>query len=120
MARPREFEVGEVLSKARSVFAAQGYKGTSVDELVKATGLMRGSIYKAFGSKRNLFVLVLAEAAYDFQKTEVNLDILTVALMDLAAHDKEIRLICQAIVGENNASFSKILGNNLIAKIKEK
>lgn len=120
MARPRKFEVAEVLSKARNVFAAQGYNGTSVDELVRATGLMRGSIYKAFGSKRNLFVLILADIARDFQKTEVNLDILTVALMDLAADDKEIRLICQAIVGENRARYSNLLGKNLIAKIKEK
>ena len=97
MARPREFEVTDVLLKARAVFAAQGYNGTSIDELVRATGLMRGSIYKAFGSKRNLFVLILADVARDFQKTEVNLDILTVALMDLSA-----------------------LGKNLIAKMKEK
>lgn len=120
MARPREFEIAEVLSQARTIFAAQGYNGTSIDELVRATGLMRGSIYKAFGSKRNLFVLLLADAAEDFQRTEVNLDILTVALMDLAAHDKEIRLMCQAIVGENSSIFSKLLGNNLIAKMKEK
>ena len=120
MARPREFEVAEVLSKARTVFAAQGYNGTSIDELVRATGLMRGSIYKAFGSKRNLFVLILADAANDFQRTEVNLDILTVALLDLAAHDKEIRLMCQEIVGQNSSTFSKILGKNLITKMKEK
>ncbi|KGA18723.1 hypothetical protein GM51_7775 [freshwater metagenome] len=120
MARPKEFEVAEVLLKARAVFAAQGYNGTSIDDLVRATGLMRGSIYQAFGSKRNLFLLQLAEAANDFKKTEVNLDILTVALMDLASHDKEIRLMCQAIVGQNSASFSKILGKNLIAKMKEK
>lgn len=120
MARPREFDLKEVLFQARAVFAAQGYNGTSIDELVRVTGLMRGSIYKAFGSKRNLFVMVLADVAKDFQKTEVNLDILTVALMDLSGHDKEIRLICQAIVGENNSSYSNLLGKNLIAKLKEK
>ena len=120
MARPREFEVTDVLLKARAVFAAQGYNGTSIDELVRATGLMRGSIYKAFGSKRNLFVLILADVARDFQKTEVNLDILTVALMDLSAHDKEIRLMCEEIIGQSSSTFSKILGKNLIAKMKEK
>ena len=120
MARPREFEVGEVLSKAREIFATQGYNGTSIDDLVRATGLMRGSIYKAFGSKRNLFVMLLADTANDFQRTAVNLDILTVALMDLAANDKEIRLKCQAIVGETSSTFSKALGNNLIEKMKEK
>ena len=120
MARPREFDEAEVLAKARTVFAAQGYNGTSIDELVRATGLMRGSIYKALGSKRNLFVLLLADAADDFQRTEVDLDILTVALMDLAAHDKEIRLMCRAIVGKNSSTFSKVLGDNLLAKMKEK
>lgn len=120
MARPKEFDIEEVLLRAQAVFAAQGYHGTSVDDLVKATGLMRGSIYKAFGSKRNLFVMQLSEAAKDFKKSKIDLDILTVALMDLALHDREIRLICKSIVGQNNASFSKMLGKNLLAKMKEK
>lgn len=120
MARPRAFDEELVLSQARTLFASQGYNGTSIDDLVKATGLLRGSLYRAFGSKRNLFEMLLAEVATRFKKTPENLDLLTVALKDLAKDDEQIRKLCSAIVGKETASFSALLGKNLLAKIKEK
>ena len=41
------------------VFWRHGYDGTSVDDLLAATGLHKGSLYKAFGDKRTLFITVL-------------------------------------------------------------
>lgn len=120
MARPRAFDETLVLAQARALFAAQGYHATSIDDLVKATGLLRGSIYKAFGSKRNLFEKILAETADVFEPTAENLDLLTVALKDLAADDKTIREHCEAIVGTASKRFANLLGSNLMAKMKEK
>ncbi|WP_197565238.1 TetR/AcrR family transcriptional regulator [Sphingobium sp. YBL2] len=50
----------EVLDRAMQVFRERGYDGASVDALQEATGLTAGSVYKAFGSKREFFI-----AAYD-------------------------------------------------------
>jgi AcrR family transcriptional regulator len=55
MARPREFDEDEVLQQALQVFWAQGYEGTSLDDLLSAMGLTKSSLYKAFGSKEDLF-----------------------------------------------------------------
>lgn len=55
MARPREFDPDQVIDKAIEVFWRRGYKATSVRELVEATGVQRGSLYAAFGSKAGLF-----------------------------------------------------------------
>ena len=55
MARPREFDEGAVLSTARDQFWATGYAGTSMDAIAAATGLGKGSLYGAFGGKRELF-----------------------------------------------------------------
>ena len=120
MARPREFDIEEVLGRASVVFARQGYHGTSIDDLVKATGLLRGSIYKAFGSKRNMFVAVLKTALDKLDEQTQNLDLLTVALKDLAADDLEIRRLCEAAVGNQEHEFALKLGKNLLAKLKEK
>lgn len=120
MARPRAFDEALVLSQARTLFAAQGYNGTSIDDLVKATGLLRGSIYKAFGSKKNLFEMLLADAALDFNTSVENLDLLTVALKDLASDDINIRKCCLEIVGRGGQDFANLLGANLLAKMKEK
>jgi AcrR family transcriptional regulator len=59
MARPREFDEGEVLDRALATFWEHGYEGTSIDELVAATGLGRASLYGAFGDKEQIFAKAL-------------------------------------------------------------
>ena len=59
MARPREFDRQEVLRKATLVFWEKGYADTTLDDLDRATGLHRGSIYNAFGDKRQLYLACL-------------------------------------------------------------
>jgi TetR/AcrR family transcriptional repressor of nem operon len=56
MARPREFDRQEVLAKATVLFWEKGFAATTLDELDRATGLHRGSIYNAFGDKRRLYL----------------------------------------------------------------
>ncbi len=55
MARPREFDEDEVIKSAMEAFWHRGYEGTSVRDLMEATGLAKGSVYKAFGDKETLF-----------------------------------------------------------------
>jgi TetR/AcrR family transcriptional repressor of nem operon len=57
MARPREFQTDQVLEDAMQQFWLRGYRATSVEDLVKATGVKPGSLYGAFrGGKRALFM----------------------------------------------------------------
>ncbi len=57
--RPRGFEPNEVLKAASERFRTHGYAGTSLDDLVDATGLARPSLYAAFGDKRALYLATL-------------------------------------------------------------
>lgn len=57
--RPRGFDAGEVLGAAAERFRTRGYAGTSLDDLVDATGLQRPSLYAAFGDKRALYLATL-------------------------------------------------------------
>ena len=59
MGRPREFDEDGVLERALHVFWRLGYEATSVTDLMEATGLAKGSLYKAFGDKRSLFLKAL-------------------------------------------------------------
>ena len=59
MARPQTFEEREVLDKAMQVFWARGYEATSVDDLLKATGLARQSMYNTFGNKHAFYLSAL-------------------------------------------------------------
>lgn len=54
--RIAEFDRAQVLENAMQSFRAKGYAGTTMQELVAATGLHPGSIYAAFGNKRGLLL----------------------------------------------------------------
>ncbi|MFD5748189.1 TetR/AcrR family transcriptional regulator [Streptomyces sp. NPDC127033] len=61
MPRPRKFNEQDVIVAARRQFNETGYHGTSVDDLSRATGLSKGSLYGAFGDKEALFKRVFEE-----------------------------------------------------------
>ncbi|KAA0085621.1 TetR/AcrR family transcriptional regulator [Mycolicibacterium sp. P9-64] len=54
--RPRAFDKDEKLAAALNLFWSRGYAATSVQDLVDALGVERGSIYAAFGDKRDLYL----------------------------------------------------------------
>jgi AcrR family transcriptional regulator len=63
MARPREFDERAVLDAAQGAFRAHGYAGTSLQDLMGATRLGKGSLYAAFGDKHGLYLRVLDDYA---------------------------------------------------------
>lgn len=58
---PKEvlFNEETVLQRATALFLNKGYNGTSMDDLTKATGLSRSSLYNSFGDKHSLFMRCL-------------------------------------------------------------
>lgn len=57
--RPREFDEDKVLLAAAHAFWQRGYHATSIDDICAATGLLRGSLYGAYGDKHGIFVASL-------------------------------------------------------------
>jgi TetR/AcrR family transcriptional repressor of nem operon len=55
MVRPRQFDPAEVEEALLGVFWSRGYARASIEELTDATGLLRGSLYAAYGSKEDMF-----------------------------------------------------------------
>jgi TetR/AcrR family transcriptional regulator, transcriptional repressor for nem operon len=51
----------EIIEKAAPLFNQKGYEGTSLSDLMDATGLQKGGIYRHFDSKEEL-----AAAAFDY------------------------------------------------------
>lgn len=55
MARPRKFDPEAVDDALLEVFWSRGYARASIEELSTATGLLRGSLYAAYGGKEDMF-----------------------------------------------------------------
>lgn len=91
MGRHREFDMNQVLAAARAAFIRYGYQGCSIDNLVEATGLLRGSLYSTFGSKYGFFKQTLQASLNKGDQDPVTVDLILVALMEIAPSDSHIR-----------------------------
>ncbi len=61
----KQYDRTDVVERAMQAFWANGYEGTSIGDLVAATGINRGSLYTAYEGKRSLFIAALRH--YDGQ-----------------------------------------------------
>lgn len=114
MARPREFNESDVLRHASKAFWSRGYQATSIRDLEEATGLTAGSIYKAYGSKRELFLLCLEQ----YMKEDSYLALL------LKMFDKSLaesmRAIFDTIIESTSTGSTRPVGclvSNLVAEL---
>ncbi len=137
----KQYDQTDVVERAMHAFWARGYEGTSVADLVKATGINRGSLYTAFDGKRGLFVEALRH--YDRRHRSDFLDKISrkhepvesvIAVFDAAAagigkngkpagcllvntalelspHDPEIGMLVQASFQEVEAFFGRMIEN---------
>ena len=70
----RKYE--QVLSGARQVFLADGFEGASVDDIAKASGVSKATLYSYFPDKRLLFTeVVRVECQHQTDQATANIDI---------------------------------------------
>ena len=128
MGRRRTFIESEAISSATAVFAERGFAGASVDDLVRATGVNRASLYGVFGSKDGLFQRCLTEALAALSPVATpgdsagvaragcgELDLILVALMEIAPGDPAVREALE--VALNRAGITaEALGRRLLER----
>lgn len=94
MARPRAFNEEQVLNAVREQFWDAGYAATSLEDLMRVSGLGKGSLYAAFGDKRQLFLRALQ--GY----TDENHGHLRKALADAPRAVDALRMLLEAPIGD--------------------
>lgn len=120
MARPRNFDEDDVVDRATKAFGRLGYAACSVDDLVDATGLQRGSLYKVFGSKRGLFEQVLRRAfAGAWHRDPAALDLMITALREMAGIDLPIAALCREALAGYPGDAALLLGARLLQHLPD-
>lgn len=61
--QPRSEREKQIVEAAIKTFAANGYHLTTMDAIAEAVGLSKGSLYRYFPSKQQLFLAILDEMA---------------------------------------------------------
>lgn len=127
MPRVEEFNREIAVRQAMNVFWEKGYNGTSMQDLVDATGLNRSSIYNSFGSKLELYKTTLKfyqkESGGVFQKAliKANNPLQAIALIfesflpQIADNKKDMgcyALNCKAEMGNQQEDIRKWLLEN--------
>ncbi|MFZ5916378.1 MAG: TetR/AcrR family transcriptional regulator [Chloroflexota bacterium] len=78
----------EILLEAARVFQEKGYRGTTVQDIAEAVGMLKGSLYYHFANKEEIFYEIVHDPLYHFvsQMAEV-------VALDLGAAEK----LCTAL-----------------------
>ncbi|KJL06218.1 MULTISPECIES: TetR/AcrR family transcriptional regulator [Priestia] len=58
----------KVADAAKALFSQKGYKATSIEEIVEATGSSKGNIYYHFKSKEGLFLYLIDEWNLEWER----------------------------------------------------
>lgn len=110
-----------MLERSASVFVTTGYEGTSIDDLVTALDLHRGSIYQAFGSKRGLFIAALRhhiETRFaQARPTADDLDFVLVAAVERGHRDPQVAELVRAAVDRLGPRPDRRLGARLLDRL---
>jgi AcrR family transcriptional regulator len=61
MGRPASFDQAAMLETIQSVFWDNGYSATSLGDIMQSTGLGKGSLYGAYGSKQEMYLLAFSD-----------------------------------------------------------
>ena len=105
------------MGSVAGLFLSHGYEGTSLDDIVMATGLLRGSLYSAYGSKRGMFLCALKYSIETNASSDQTTDLLLVALLELAPHDRDIRDVVEHVIrAPNSAASPEHLGERLLER----
>ena len=94
-----------ILDAAVQLFTEKGYERTSINDLARAAGIGKGTIYAYFNQKSEIFLAFCEEQLETIRDTILNSDTMAMPLLDrlLALYREDFHFILQ------NPEFGRIL-----------
>jgi len=96
---------GQILSAAMKVFAECGFEGTDVEDIAALAGVGKGTVYRYFKSKEELFFSVLEWGMDTLHKRVIG------AISDIKGSMEKLKLALSAYLSffEENRDFYRVL-----------
>lgn len=120
MGRPRAFDEEHVVGSVARIVVERGYDAVSVDDIVRVSGLGRGSIYAAFGSKAGLIARALAHERHRLSADPAGLaPICSMILASTGAGDPAVAAElsrCLDSIAASDGDRERVLGAALLAR----
>ena len=69
---PESAKRRQILDGARAVFLAQGFEGASMNDIAKAAGVSKGTLYVYFADKHHLFEAIVEQESLDYGRATFN------------------------------------------------
>ena len=117
MGRAKSYDEQQVLQTLATEFSQSGFEGTSIDQIAKATGMKRGSIYQAFDSKANLFRLALRNTLKVSEDDGLLADLLFVGLWERANIDPDVRSTSEEAIARLERNTGKPIAEVLTQRL---
>lgn len=117
MGRNKKYQQADVIQKMTNLFIEKGYNATSLDDLVSVTGILRGSLYSAFGSKQKMFIQSLVHSLENNPLSDESIGMVIISMLELSDKSKQVKEIIQEWYQQNdNQGIEKIIGRYIINK----
>ncbi|MFT8950263.1 MAG: helix-turn-helix domain-containing protein [Liquorilactobacillus hordei] len=114
MGRKKSFDTSDVLSQIGQLFIEKGYNGTSLDDIVERTGLLRGSLYATFGSKQGMFISAL-KLSLEGSNNQLKWGLLIVAMLEVTSRNTKVYDLVQTWYTEHqNEQIAEKIGLELL------
>ncbi|GEP19246.1 TetR/AcrR family transcriptional regulator [Pediococcus argentinicus] len=114
MVNKKNFIVKDTLVKIGYLFIKSGYNGTSLEDIVQTTGILRGSLYGTFGSKEGMFIDAL-KVSLDSSDPELKWGLIMVAMLEVTPRSKKTYNLIQSwYLKQHNENIAELIGQELL------
>lgn len=118
MGRTRTFLIEQVCDVVRDLVLTRGYDAVGIEDIVRATGIGRGSLYQAFGSKAVLVARTVTDAAD--RRDPRRAELAALLLASSAAGDPDVRSALSLCLDTIEEPLGTTLGTALLNRFTAK
>lgn len=109
----------QILSSAKDLFSAQGFTAVSMDQIAKAAGVSKQTVYSHFGNKDDLFAAAIEQKCIGLKLSEIQLpaDVSAREVITKISHSFSQMILSEDAMQVHRTSVSEAHTNPTVARL---